>query len=122
MQLHPQIHPNTPNRYSDACTGVYPDTAGGIIGHLPNFFDIHYDWPSKHSLFTNEDGGQQLPYETGRSRLQGHVDIFADMKIASGLQQTLQECATKLRAFGAMAASMRRASHPEIERTGRYAW
>jgi hypothetical protein len=48
-----------------------------------------------------------------------HVQLFAQMKTAAGLEGIMADTATKLRSFGAMNASDNQASHAEIERSGR---
>jgi hypothetical protein len=85
---------------------------GGVIGSLPDVFDIYCNWTDEHSFLTSEDGSIPISYEA-------HYLLFAEMKTASGLLHMMADSATKLRSFGAMAANERQASHPEIERAGR---
>eukprot|EP00966_Prymnesium_polylepis_P327266 7383149-Prymnesium_polylepis.1 len=35
---------------------------GGVLGSLPNFFDVHDDWPGRNSFLAKEDGTGALPY------------------------------------------------------------
>jgi hypothetical protein len=84
----------------------------GVLGKLPDFFDVNCNWPDEHHLFTESDGHSPLRYNT-------HVSLFADMKAAAGLMMVMGSCATKLRSFGAMHASDYQAPHEDIEKMGR---
>ena len=84
----------------------------GMIGALPDFFDMYCNWTEENALFTRADGTGAMEYEEQRL-------IFQDMKTAAGLQNMMADSATKLRSFGAMHANEFQASHPEIERFGR---
>jgi hypothetical protein len=90
----------------------------GVLGQLPDFFDITNDWPNYSSLFTTEDGTGQLPYSAS-GRAQGQLQLFQDMKRAAGLTEILDDTATKLRSYGAMAALEGQAPSEEVERSGR---
>ena len=121
----PEITGATRNRdpLCCACNGVATMLVlrygrGGVIGQLPDFFDVWNDWPSRNSLFSKSDGEGVLPY-TGSVSEPGHVQLFSDMKQAAGLLGIMSHTATKLRSFGAMHAHQKHASNPEIERMGR---
>jgi hypothetical protein len=90
----------------------------GIIGELPDFFNAYSDVWNNNALLTKSDGTGVLPY-AGSMQEPGHVELFADMKQAAGLLGIMSHTATKLRSFGAMHAHQKKASNPEIERTGR---
>ena len=121
----PEITGATRNRdpLCCACNGVATMLIlrygrGGVIGQLPDFFDVWNDWPSRNSLFSKSDGEGVLPY-TGSVSEPGHIQLFSDMKQAAGLLGIMSHTATKLRSFGAMHAHQKHASNPEIERMGR---
>lgn len=94
---------------------------GGVVGQLPNFFDILCDWPGECPFLTEVDdanrGGAVLPnvamsYAT-------HAKLFEGMKRAAGLTHIMNEVSTKLRSWGAMHANEMAAHNDEIRRTGR---
>ena len=84
----------------------------GVIGELPDFFDVYCTWTEDCSLFTKVDGHGDLSYND-------HYAIFKGMKEAAGLENVMNDTATKLRSFGAMHANEHQASNPEIKRAGR---
>ena len=86
--------------------------SGGIVGSLPDFFDMHCCWTEEESFLTGPNGKGQLTYEM-------HDRLFDNMKKAAGMTMLMNECSTKLRSFGAMAANEHQAHHDEIERAGR---
>ena len=86
--------------------------SGGLIGTLPDFFDVHCCWTDEHSFLTDPNGQGQLTYDM-------HTKLFEDMKVAAGLVMLMGDSATKLRSFGAMCANEHQAHHDEIERAGR---
>jgi len=92
---------------------------GGVLGELPSFFDEHNDWPNEHGFLTLDNGTGAMPYK-GSQAEPGHLQLFQDMKQAAGLTGIMHDSQTKLRSFGAMNASEFQASHPEIERAGRW--
>ena len=87
-------------------------TGGPFEQGLPDFFDAYNDWPSQHQFLTGAHGNAHITYED-QSRL------FADMKRAAGMMHLMEDSATKLRSWGAMAAAELQASHAEIEKHGR---
>ena len=82
----------------------------GIQG-LPDFFDTDTNWTGETGMFCSHDGSGTLSYTD-------HLNLFADMKQASGLVHFM-DAMTKLRSFGAMNANENQASHEETERAGR---
>ena len=79
---------------------------------LPDFFDAYNNWPAEHQLLTANDGKHYMSYEEQKA-------LFSQMKSAAGMMHLLEDSATKLRSWGAMAASQHQVSHQDIERHGR---
>ena len=95
---------------------------GGLIGQLPDFFDPYLLWSCLNCLLTRPDGKGMMDYDHSKDFpevVNSHVQLFAQMKTAAGLEGIMADTATKLRSFGAMNASDNQASHAEIERSGR---
>ena len=85
----------------------------GLIA-MPDFFDAYNDWPSEHQFLTDADGWNAITYKN-------QTQLFSEMKSAAGMMHLMDDSATKLRSWGAMAASEHQVSHAEVERHGRCA-
>lgn len=79
---------------------------------MPDFFDAYNNWPAQHQFLTASDGRDCITYDFQKA-------LFAGMKSAAGMTHLMEDSATKLRSWGAMAASEQQVPHAEIERMGR---